>query len=325
MNLIVQVILVTLSRWVERHKGRFPKRLYIHVDGGSEIANWTVLALLEFLVSKRMVTEFAVFLRNPPGHTHGPVDGRFSNVRALILHQSVPTLDCLKSILERSGAMEGVTDIVFLHVLPNWTKFFRPSLDPKLASAHQEEVTQLQWKFEAVVPDVLFPFGCRTTYRAAPMDVAWEIKKVNPDSALMEIGRLTGLDPIEVFYTEYPQPSTYPERNVLGMHLLRTMPHGDIEPKAVVAGCAKAMRLALACIREHYPDEHNTTRLWWESWVRFKTDNIDDYLREYPHLRTTSRLRLSRSTSSSAGPLCVEPETICTQSLEQFLPWRVPR
>lgn len=84
------------------------------------------------------------------------------------------------------------------------------------------------------------------------MEIAFELQQVHPDRALTELGRLTGLDPMETFYTDFPQPSTYPQRGVVGMHLLRFMPHGAIGARPVKPGCANALRLALACIKNYY-------------------------------------------------------------------------
>jgi hypothetical protein len=55
--------------------GRFPETIYIQIDGGSENANETVLALCELIVIKRFA-KVLYLTRLPPGHTHDDIDGR---------------------------------------------------------------------------------------------------------------------------------------------------------------------------------------------------------------------------------------------------------
>lgn len=64
-DLTIYCILSQLELYFKRH-GRYPEKLYVQVDGGSENANQYVLAAMEMLVVKRMVRA-AYFTRLPTG------------------------------------------------------------------------------------------------------------------------------------------------------------------------------------------------------------------------------------------------------------------
>ena len=67
-NLITYCILDRLERFKQKY-GRYPEVLYLQIDGGSENANKSVLAMLELLVVKR-ICHTIFYTRLPPGHTH---------------------------------------------------------------------------------------------------------------------------------------------------------------------------------------------------------------------------------------------------------------
>jgi hypothetical protein len=73
-NLTCFCILRSIEMFHEKHH-RFPETIYIQIDGGSENANATVLALCELLVIKRF-GHVIHLTRLPPGHTHDDIDGK---------------------------------------------------------------------------------------------------------------------------------------------------------------------------------------------------------------------------------------------------------
>ena len=75
-NLTCFCILRSIEMFYEKHN-RFPETIYIQIDGGSENANATVLALCELLVIKRFGRVIHL-TRLPPGHTHDDIDGKLS-------------------------------------------------------------------------------------------------------------------------------------------------------------------------------------------------------------------------------------------------------
>ena len=52
-------------------------------------------------------------------------------------------------------------DIVIhdVKVVPDYTSFLEPCIDPKFERLHKTEFTQLQWRFEAVKSCDIFPLG----------------------------------------------------------------------------------------------------------------------------------------------------------------------
>jgi hypothetical protein len=58
---------------------RFGLKNFFQVDGGSENANKTVLAMCE-LLTQRGICETLVLTRLPTGHTHSDIDGTFGHL-----------------------------------------------------------------------------------------------------------------------------------------------------------------------------------------------------------------------------------------------------
>ena len=71
-NLTIHGILDQIERYRIR-KGRFPRQLFLQLDGGTENANSAVLGWLQVLVAKRLIPEI-FFTRLPTGHTHADID-----------------------------------------------------------------------------------------------------------------------------------------------------------------------------------------------------------------------------------------------------------
>jgi len=67
-NLTIHCILRMIEQWHARNK-KYPTKIYIQCDGGTENANQYVLTFLELLVTKKIVKTI-LFTRLPTGHTH---------------------------------------------------------------------------------------------------------------------------------------------------------------------------------------------------------------------------------------------------------------
>jgi hypothetical protein len=65
-NLTIHCILSQIEDWKIRHQNRYPEKIFLQVDGGSENANQYLLTMLELLVSKRMAKTI-YFTRLPTG------------------------------------------------------------------------------------------------------------------------------------------------------------------------------------------------------------------------------------------------------------------
>jgi hypothetical protein len=72
----VHTFLLQLSLRYNESNKKLPDLIYYPIDGGSENANKTILAICELLIA-RGLTKKIVVTRLPPGHTHEDIDGRF--------------------------------------------------------------------------------------------------------------------------------------------------------------------------------------------------------------------------------------------------------
>jgi hypothetical protein len=79
-NLTCYCLLRSIEMFYAKHK-RFPEVIYIQIDGGSENANETVLALCELIILKRF-GKTLLLCRLPAGHTHDDIDGKFNRINA---------------------------------------------------------------------------------------------------------------------------------------------------------------------------------------------------------------------------------------------------
>jgi len=72
-NFSIFVILSELEKFYDEN-GYWPEEFFVQIDGGSEFANKSVLAMCELIVSKRMA-RVLLLTRLPTGHTHEDIDG----------------------------------------------------------------------------------------------------------------------------------------------------------------------------------------------------------------------------------------------------------
>lgn len=286
-NLVIHCVLTVLDAWVRRH-GKFPKYLFLNVDGGGENANQHVLAFLEFLVAKRIVTKEALFSRNPPGHTHGPIDGRFSNLKKIIINESIPTLDALKKIVEEDGRLLGTTKLHFVDVIADYKSFFNPFLG-KLDRLHKTTWTQLQWRFLAVEESPAFPHGVQVMYRAHPEACAIELKIVEPGYAVSDEARLTGLEPTTTYYEWKPKAGSDVEmgsaalRTVDGIYLLKGIPFGPLVAFNIAKDTTACLDKAILAIAKSHGHTSQTYE-WWSHWRQNDappSENVNDWLQSH--------------------------------------------
>ena len=77
-NLQIHTLLLTLEDIVKK-EGSLPQTFYYQVDGGSENTAKVVIALMEYLVSKRMF-QTIVLTRLMVGHSHEDIDRKFGRL-----------------------------------------------------------------------------------------------------------------------------------------------------------------------------------------------------------------------------------------------------
>jgi hypothetical protein len=176
-DLTIHCVLSSLEKWRERHQ-KFPEKLYIRTDGGSENINKYFLAFLEFLVIKRMIKEIQLS-RNVPGHTHDDLDGEFGTISDCVRPVTLETIDSYKILLEeefgRSSSSVLNIKVVDLWVIPDYRHFFEGCLDKDLSTWTKGIDGQLCWKFHAVPLCKDFPHGSCVQYKAHACDKVFSL------------------------------------------------------------------------------------------------------------------------------------------------------
>jgi hypothetical protein len=228
-SLTVYTFLRSLEDWRRSHGNKFPKEIYLQIDGGGENANKTFLAVCEYIVSKRL-TRTLWLTRLPTGHTHEDIDACFAHVWKYMRQKPCETIDDYKKKIEEIFSdYKCKAKVEDVYIIPDYDTFFEDVLDKNLADLHKKINTQHQWKFEAVKSSPHFPLGCKTTYRAYSSDKVVEFEKKPKASCVSPIGQLTGLEPTTSYTKWYPSiDNNLPGRaGIEGFYLLRGMPSSD--------------------------------------------------------------------------------------------------
>ena len=123
-DLTLYCILDRIEAWKIRNNGRFPEKLYLQVDGGSENANQYLLTMLELLVSKRVVREI-YYTRLPTGHTHEDIDACFGVIRTHLFGHHYRTLGQFRTLIESAFTAKHMkAKVKYVYVVPNYTEIF---------------------------------------------------------------------------------------------------------------------------------------------------------------------------------------------------------
>jgi|LauGreDrversion2_2_1035103.scaffolds.fasta_scaffold10458_3 hypothetical protein len=67
-------------------------------------------------------------------------------------------------------------DVKDVFVVPNYKDFLKPQIDSRFQGWTRGDLTQLQWKFQKVKKDYIFPLGVKIEYRSFCSDEVFEIK-----------------------------------------------------------------------------------------------------------------------------------------------------
>ena len=269
-DLTIQCILSQIEYWKVRN-GYYPEEIYLQADGGSENANQYLLAMLEFIVVKR-IARIVYFTRLPTGHTHEDIDACFALIWVCFRFSSCETLGMYKSAIEKAfseGNLNSKTKDIM--VIPDYQSFLEGCIDKKLARLHKEIQTQHQWRFEAIKPSVYFPLGCKTTYRAYSSDKVVEFIKKPKLQCISSIGQYTGLEATTLYCCWYPSPNCDPNRvGIEGYYLLRNIPETvkTLKPCEFPEHAHKSITETLKEIRSRF-DIHDDKEIRneWDDWA----------------------------------------------------------
>jgi hypothetical protein len=295
-------ILAELESWRLKY-GNYPQELYIQLDGGSENANQYVLGLLELLAIKR-VSSTIYFSRLPVGHTHEDIDACFALIWSCFRNQPCATLQMYKKIIEEKlGQSKLQAKVVDVMVIPDYKGLLEGHIDSSLSRLHKEGHTQHQWRFQAVIPTIHFPLGCKTTYKTYSSDkvnystlVYFNVSVINlfykviefikksKDQCLSAIGRITGLEASTVFCPWLPSSegvnmnSTRP--GIEGFFIIKSIPHQNlshIKPCKFVEGSALTIQKTLVEVRERFDVvDDSEIREAWDHWAEIFAPTTDD-------------------------------------------------
>jgi len=122
-DLTIHCILLKIEEWKQRNEGRYPEKIYLQLDGGSENANQYVIGMLELLVTK-MVAREIVFSRLPTGHTHEDIDACFGVIRQHLFDNEYETLTKFKTLIESAFVSKNLkAEVNFINVIPDYKRF----------------------------------------------------------------------------------------------------------------------------------------------------------------------------------------------------------
>ena len=283
-DLTIYCVLRKLEEFKERY-GYYPEKLFLQCDGGSENANKFVLAMLELLVVKRCCRE-VYFTRLPTGHTHEDIDAAFAIIGSCFEVKSCETVqqykDRITAALQDSLLNAEVEDVL---TVPDYCSILKDCIAPGLSRLHKDLQTQHQWRFLAVKPDVYFPLGCKTTYRAYSSDRVVEFIKQPKNKCYSKVGRYTGLEPVTVYCRWYPSAECDANRvGVEGFYLLTELPAAAVKmgsklkPCPFVAESTADMHKCFVEVHKKWQGSEgfNTIILDWVNWKNSYCPNSDD-------------------------------------------------
>jgi 3',5'-cyclic AMP phosphodiesterase CpdA len=147
--------------------------VFIQIDGGSENANKTLIALCEFLVGKRVIRRSITLTRLVVGHTHEDIDAMFAKIWKHCRSNFCMTPKEYEQNIK--SAFKNKCDVEDVFVVPNYAAKLECHRDQCFTLCSKLESTQLQWIFTAVPVSAQYPCGVRVNYRAYASDDVYEM------------------------------------------------------------------------------------------------------------------------------------------------------
>ena len=187
--------------------GKLPRTVYIQIDGGSENANYFVLAWMEILIFLNLGADEIWVSRMRSGHNHADQDAKFGQLWKAVRKEFLLTPQAyarkIAEVLKEGKGNDGVANpakLVDVFAIPNLISLVEPHLDKSRQHAFRGVYTQLVFRFERVPISAEFPLGSKCTYRASALDEFYEFVK-NPDSPI-------GKSPRKVIAKWHPEDGT---------------------------------------------------------------------------------------------------------------------
>jgi len=299
-NLTIYCILKKLEDFRKRH-GYYPEKLFVQVDGGSENANQYVLSAMELLVIKRCCRE-VFFTRLPTGHTHEDIDAAFAVIWSCFTAEHCETLQAYKDRIEKAFSSTSLNaSIEDIYAIPDYQSVLSDCIIKGFSRMHKEIQTQHQWRFLAVPVDDLFPFGCKTTFRAYSADQVVEFVKKPKAQCLSKVGRYTGLEPVTLYCRWYPTRECDMNRpGIEGLYLLTKLPTCNVSIGSVMTPCAfepgscKEMKDCVVEVHRRWQTSDTRANIItsWDTWAREFAPINDDALQYVADQRTRKHFKM---------------------------------
>jgi len=302
-NLAIHSFLCELEETINR-EGRLPDTIFLQIDGGSENTAKAVLGICELLVAKRL-TKKLVISRLIVGHTHEDIDAVFARIWLAVRNQLVLSPQAYEEILMKALRERKNVKIVDLFVVPDYLKYLQPFIDPEFANYSKGKNTQLQFIFEAVVPEDHFPHGVKTTYRAYASDNVVKILENESSPCCFEaINEVTSIFPESYVRSD---GTIQPE----GMYILKCLPDENsvIQPMGFIDNSRELLvNIANKIHKELF--KYNAKRA--QDWIDFveniapQTNSATTYLNENPMHVPLRQILFSNATIDSTSILPVK-------------------
>lgn len=287
-DITIYCILRKIEEWYRRNK-KYPTKIYIQIDGATDNANRYLFGMLELLVSKK-IAKSIVLTRLPVGHTHEDIDALFGTIYNSFKNSPAETLSKYKNVINNAFKKIGFnTKVEDVYCIPNYKDFINDCIDTNISHMHRLEETQLQWRFESVKPDIFFPHGVKTTYKAFSSNQVVEFVIGNPCDNLTPVGQLTGLEPKTTFNTWNPAPfganSLQDRQGVEGFHILRSLPTAKkfkfkkFVDTSVELIANNIIHIKLEYRADTFKDIHDEWAVWHDTKAPLITDGgVDGYV-----------------------------------------------
>ena len=286
-------IYTILSELEEEYKlnGKLPKIVYIQIDGGSENANYAVLAWMEIIISLEIGVEEIWVCRLRVGHNHADQDAKFGllwkKIRSEFLLSPQAYERKVAEVLSEGGNPAKLIDMI---VIPDLLSPLEGFMDKDLERCFKGVYTQHIFRFQKVPASEAFPLGSKMTYRASALDEFFEFVKCS-DSPI-------GMAPRKVLVDWYPAN---------GMRALTTRPSfDDIKPSSFEEGTVEHMSNVISAISS--TSVHPDISKEWETFRELlptEWESPDDFLQrrgEELHIPFKDLLRASGKPQSMSKP-----------------------
>ena len=285
-DLTTYCILSTIEDWQTRHGGKMPETIYLQIDGGSENANKYVIAMCELMCAKRLAKDIWI-TRLPVGHTHSDIDACFGHIWKWMRGRPIETLDDYFHGIKTSFAATSLNPIVkFVYTIPNYQDFFEKHIDKDFGNYTKLDSTQHCCRIQAVEASIMFPLGLKTLFRKYSSDRVIELIKKDPAKCHSPIGRVIGLEPLEVRSKWFPDKfnDLVGRQGIEGFYTLSSLPSCDLHPIAPLKFDPKGVNAIRQCyfrVKQKWPNLEDPIRQWWDGWVSMHApfcETVDEFL-----------------------------------------------